>query len=157
MKHRIIIENEQEKEPFLRETQNLLIYVIREALNIMDVRCSCEVSVTLCDDERIHELNREHRGVDRATDVLSFPQYDADEVDGFTKHDEVVLGDIVISVERARAQSIEYGHSYTRELAFLAIHSVLHLLGYDHMTDSEEKVMNSLQESILDTLGITRR
>ena len=157
MKHRIIIENEQDKEPFLRETQNLLKYVITEALNMMGAVYSAEDSVTLTDAEKIQTINREHRNIDRPTDVLSFPQYTAEEIDCFDSNDEVILGDIVISAERARAQSIEYGHSYTRELAFLAVHSVLHLLGYDHMTEDEEKVMFSLQNHILDSIGITRR
>lgn len=157
MKNRIIIENEQEYEPFLRETQNLIIYVVDSTLKIMGVAFSAEVSVTLTDDDVIHELNLKHRSVDRPTDVLSFPQYTAQEIDSFDENDHIVLGDIVISAQRARAQAIEYGHSYTREMAFLTVHSVLHLLGYDHMTEEEEKVMFSLQSRILDTLGIIRK
>ncbi len=156
MSHRVIISNEQEKEPFYRETQNLLKYVIREALYMLGINCSTEVSVTLTDDEAIHKLNLTHRGVDRPTDVLSFPQYSEEEIDSFDKNDIAALGDIVISAERARAQSVEYGHSYTREMAFLAVHSVLHLIGYDHVTKDEEKVMCEMQKHILDTLGITR-
>jgi probable rRNA maturation factor len=89
--------------------------------------------------------------------VLSFPQFDSSELDEFGLDDEIVLGDIVISCERAREQSIEYGHSYTRELAFLAVHSVLHLLGYDHINEDEEKVMCELQEHILNSIGIVRK
>ena len=157
MNHRIIIVNHQDKEPFLKETQNLLTYVIREALSMMGAVYSCEVSVTLADNEEIREINNEHRGIDSATDVLSFPQFDSSELDEFTLDDEIVLGDIVISCERAREQSIEYGHSYTRELAFLAVHSVLHLLGYDHMNEDEEKVMCELQDYILNSIGIVRK
>ncbi|MBO7148223.1 MAG: rRNA maturation RNase YbeY [Clostridia bacterium] len=157
MNHRIIIVNHQDKEPFLKETQNLLTYVIREALSMMGAVYSCEVSVTLTDNEEIREINNEHRGIDSATDVLSFPQFDSYELDEFGLDDEIVLGDIVISCERAREQSCEYGHSYTRELAFLAVHSVLHLLGYDHMNEDEEKVMCELQEHILNSIGIVRK
>jgi probable rRNA maturation factor len=157
MNHRIIIVNHQDKEPFLKETQNLLTYVIREALSMMGAVYSCEVSVTLTDNEEIREINNEHRGIDSATDVLSFPQFDSSELDEFGLDDEIVLGDIVISCERAREQSIEYGHSYTRELAFLAVHSVLHLLGYDHINEDEEKVMCELQEHILNSIGIVRK
>ena len=156
MSHRVIISNEQEKEPFYRETQNLLKYVIREALYMLGINCSTEVSVTLTDDEAIHKRNLTHRGVDRPTDVLSFPQYSEEEIDSFDKNDIAALGDIVISAERARAQSVEYGHSYTREMAFLAVHSVLHLIGYVHVTKDEEKVMCEMQKYILDSLGITR-
>ena len=157
MNHRIIIVNHQDKEPFLKETQNLLTYVIREALSMMGAVYSCEVSVTLTDNEEIREINNEHRGIDSATDVLSFPQFDSSELDEFGLDDEIVLGDIVISCERAREQSIEYGHSYTRELAFLAVHSVLHLLGYDHINEDEQKVMCELQEHILNSIGIVRK
>ncbi len=156
MSHKIIVSNEQEKEPFLRETRNLLCYVIREALYILGADYSAEVSVTLTDDEKIRVINREHRNIDKPTDVLSFPQYTPEEIDTFESNDEVVLGDIVISAERARAQSIEYGHSYTRELAFLAVHSVLHLLGYDHMTEEEDKAMREMQKFVLDSINITR-
>ncbi len=157
MNHRIIIVNEQEKEPFLKETQNLLTHVIREALYMMGAIFSAEISVTLTDNESIREINREHRDIDSATDVLSFPQYTSDELDELELYEHIVLGDIVISCERAREQAIEYGHSYTRELAFLAVHSVLHLLGYDHMNEDEEKVMCELQEYILNSIGIVRR
>ncbi|MBQ7822524.1 MAG: rRNA maturation RNase YbeY [Clostridia bacterium] len=156
MNHRIIIVNEQDKEPFLKETQNLLTHVIRESLFMMGAIFSAEVSVTLTDNEKIQKINKEHRDIDSATDVLSFPQYTSSELDEFELDEKIVLGDIVISCERAREQSVEYDHSYTRELAFLAVHSVLHLLGYDHMTPDEEKVMCELQNYILDSIGIVR-
>jgi probable rRNA maturation factor len=156
MKNNIIIVNDQEKEPFLKETRNLLTFVINEALFMMGVGPGCEVSVTLTDDEKIRKINSEHRNIDKATDVLSFPQYSAEEIDSFENEDNIILGDIVISAERARAQAKEYGHSYTREMAFLAVHSVLHLIGYDHMTEKEESEMTGLQKMILDSIGITR-
>lgn len=118
----------------------------------------CDISVTVTDNIHIHELNREYRGVDRPTDVLSFPMY------SFTDDDmpeegpaPVVLGDIVISVERAKEQAVEYGHSFQREISFLTVHSVLHLLGYDHeVSEKAENEMFSLQDKIMDKLGILR-
>lgn len=157
MKNIILIENCQEKEPVFKETHNLINVVITKSLEYMGVDNRCEVSVTLTDDEHIHKLNREHRNVDKPTDVLSFPQYEADELDNFDPYETVVLGDIVISLEHARKQSEEYGHSYIRELAFLCVHSVLHLLGYDHIEKEDEKVMLGLQKEILNEIGITRK
>ncbi len=114
---------------------------------------SGEITVTLVDDEAIHEINRSYRNVDRPTDVISFPSEEGESIaaipDGF-------LGDIIISVPRARAQAEEYGHSFRRELSFLAVHGTLHLLGYDHMTDEEAKEMFGLQEEILREMGIER-
>lgn len=104
-----------------------------------------ELSVTFCDDEKIREINRIHRGIDKATDVLSFPM-----------EDDELLGDIIISIPKAKQQAIDYGHSFERELFFLAIHGFLHLLGYDHQTPEEEQRMFSRQEQILTELGIKR-
>ena len=115
----------------------------------------CEVDLTLVDDAEIHQLNLEHRGVDKATDVLSFPQYDAIK-DMEALPDKMYLGDIVISVERAMAQALEYQHSFEREMCFLTAHSMLHLFGYDHETEEDQKQMRALEESILEELGITR-
>ncbi len=156
MKNLILIDNCQEIEPVFPETNNLIKVVINKALAYMGIDNRCEVSVTLTDDEQIHKLNREHRNVDKSTDVLSFPQYEADELDYFEEDEEIVLGDIVISLEHARRQAQEYGHSYVRELAFLCVHSVLHLLGYDHIEKADEEVMLGLQKEILDDIGITR-
>lgn len=114
---------------------------------------SGQITVTLVDDEAIHEINRSYRNVDRPTDVISFPSEEGESIaaipDGF-------LGDIIISVPRAAAQAEEYGHSFRRELSFLAVHGTLHLLGYDHMTDDEAKEMFGLQEDILKEMGIER-
>lgn len=112
-----------------------------------------EISVTLVDDETIHELNREYRGVDRATDVLSFPQYQSGE--------EIMprssLGDIVISLPRMAAQAAEFGHSQQREFCFLFVHGLLHLLGYDHeLSEEEEKLHFGRQERILADIGVNR-
>ena len=138
--------------------------VIRTALAAEGVDFPCEVDVLLTNDENIHAINRETRGVDRATDVLSFPEFDlhpgehpdpaedADPGSGL-----VPLGDMVISMEHVAAQAKEYCHSQRRELAYLVTHSVLHLLGYDHLDEgSQKKQMREREEAILAELGITR-
>jgi probable rRNA maturation factor len=115
---------------------------------------NAQVSATFVDDAAIHSLNREHRGIDRPTDVLSFPQFEPDEElpEGMPH----VLGDLVVSVETARRQAEEYGHSEEREIAFLLVHGFLHLLGYDHETPEEEAEMREQQRILLDRLGISR-
>ncbi|MBQ8827708.1 MAG: rRNA maturation RNase YbeY [Clostridia bacterium] len=123
----------------------------------------CEVSVSFTDNEEIRTLNAEQRDIDKATDVLSFPfmqlvegDGDIDEMDLDPETAALMLGDIVISVEKAAEQAKEYGHSVEREIAFLVCHGFLHLMGYDHMTPDEEKRMMSKAESILSSLGFTR-
>ena len=137
--------------------------VIRTALAAEGVDCPCEVDVLLTDDENIHAINRDMREVDRATDVLSFPEFDltsgelpsAEDADPGTGL--VPLGDMVISMEHVAAQAKEYGHSQRRELAYLVTHSVLHLLGYDHLDEGpQKKQMREREEAILAELGITR-
>ena len=127
-----------------------------------------EINLTLTDNEGIHIINKEYRDIDRATDVLSFPMlsYETpgdfsflmDENDDDFNPDtgEAILGDIIISVDKVRAQAEEYGHSELREFAFLITHSMLHLFGYDHMEPEEAKVMEDKQRQILDELSITR-
>ncbi len=159
----LIIENEQDKEEWTAELEELIASVCERALESEECNFDAQISLTLTDNEAIREINNEQRGIDRATDVLSFPMLEFDEngdcVDAFyeTDGDFVVLGDIVISMERAREQSEEYGHSFRREIAFLTAHSMLHLLGYDHVDDpAGEKIMFEKQENILQSLGITR-
>ncbi|TCW37682.1 rRNA maturation RNase YbeY [Laceyella sacchari] len=116
-----------------------------------------EVSVTIVDNERIHQLNREYRDVDRPTDVLSFPLWEPDEEWVIDEEEErVALGDIVISLPKAKEQAEAYGHSLDREVGFLAVHGFLHLLGYDHETKEEEKEMFAKQEEILSLVGLHR-
>ncbi len=110
-------------------------------------------NVIVIGNEEIHKLNREYRGIDRTTDVLTFALEDDAT---FVKTDIRILGDIYISIDKAKEQAQEYGHSLLRELCFLTIHGILHLLGYDHMTLSDEKVMFELQERILDVYGVKR-
>ncbi|MBD2869487.1 rRNA maturation RNase YbeY [Paenibacillus arenilitoris] len=125
-----------------------------------------EVSLTFTDDEEIHQLNRDYRGIDRPTDVLSFAMQEDGteeldiifEVDSEDEKDPIsgMLGDIIISVETAAAQSEEYGHSLEREIGFLFVHGFLHLIGYDHQDDASEAVMTAKQEAVLQEAGLSR-
>ena len=116
----------------------------------------CEISVTFVDLDEIHELNKQYRGVDKPTDVLSFPQFDdlEEEIPGVC---EICLGDVVICEQKAREQAEEFGHSFERELVYLFTHSVLHLLGYDHMEDDEKKAMREREEEIMKQIGLMRQ
>ena len=115
-----------------------------------------EVSVTLTDDAHVHVLNRTYRAVDRPTDVLSFALTESEEPEIVGGEAHEVLGDLVISLERMRAQAEEYGHSELRELSFLTVHGMLHLLGYDHMEEQERQEMEEEQRAVMEELGITR-
>ena len=162
------LENEQEVElPF--DYEKLAKTVIGEVLETEKCPYECEISMTLSDDQNIRRINKEFRQLDKPTDVLSFPlvdfinpaDYDILEADGWEEYfnpetGEMMLGDIVISVERAVKQAEEYGHSLKREFAFLTVHSMLHLLGYDHMDPEEAKVMERKQAAVLDNLDIRR-
>ncbi len=112
-----------------------------------------DITISVVDDEEIHRMNREYRGVDRPTDVLSFP---AAEGDAFPAIPDAFLGDIAISLPRAEMQAEEYGHSLLRELTFLTVHGMLHLLGYDHMMDEDRARMFARQDEILEKMRITR-
>ena len=115
----------------------------------------CEISVSIVTNEEIQKLNKEFRNIDKATDVLSFPMctFEEEEVIDCNENNEVVLGDIVISIDKAKQQAEEYGHSLEREIAFLTVHSMLHLMGYDHMEAEEEKEMIKKQKEILQQAG----
>ena len=117
-----------------------------------------EVSVTFVNNERIHEINKEYRQKDVPTDVISFAMEEMGEgeIEIIGEDVPAVLGDIIISIDRTKEQAEEYGHSYERELGFLAIHGFLHLLGYDHMNEEDEKVMFSRQKELLEQYGLTR-
>ena len=157
MKIEIFLSDEQEKLAPPEDIEKLIESCTIAALEEEGIDDDAEVSVTFVDDEAIKEINHEHRSIDRATDVLSFPMGDGEffEVDPDT--DAVLLGDIVISLERAAAQAEEYGHSYRREVAFLITHSLFHLLGYDHVnSEEEEREMFAKQDKVLEKLGITR-
>ena len=117
----------------------------------------CEVSVTFTDDEGIRAVNKEYRGIDKATDVLSFPLTDFEGGEEPPADEPTVsLGDIIISLERAEAQAAEFGHSFEREAAFLCVHSMLHLLGYDHeLSDADDADMRRRQREILEAMGLS--
>lgn len=161
MNHRILLSSELEENTAAVEA--LLSRVIPAALEAEEVETPCEVDILLTDDAGIRAVNRETRQVDKPTDVLSFPMFeltpgdkppaeDADPATGL-----VPLGDMCLSLERARAQGLEYGHSLEREVAYLAVHSVLHLLGYDHLDEGAMKAqMRRREEEILATLGLER-
>ena len=146
-----------------QRTCALIRRTIRTALAAEGMTLPCEIDVLLTDDAGIHEINREMRQVDKPTDVLSFPEFalkpgelptieNADPGTGL-----IPLGDMVLSMERVAAQAKEYGHSKRRELAYLVTHSVLHLLGYDHLDEGPQKQqMRAREEAILAELGITR-
>lgn len=129
-----------------------------ETLKYEEFDEDCEISLSFVTNEEIHQINRQFRNVDAPTDVLSFPQltFEEGEKADVNENGEIVLGDIIISVERAKEQAEEYGHGLKREIAFLTVHSMLHLLGYDHMEKDEEEDMFRRQKEILEIAGIPR-
>ena len=141
----------------------MLRRTVKAALAAEGVACDCEINILLTDDEGIREVNRDMREIDRATDVLSFPMFDLvpgehpDEYDADPDTGLVPLGDMCISVERAKVQAEEYGHSFDREICYLCVHSVLHLLGYDHLDEGEMKrQMRGREEEIMSQLKLER-
>lgn len=150
------------------ETEKLDKKQIEDIENILEFSASylslpenTEMSVTFMDNQKIQEINRKYRDKDAPTDVISFALEETGEGELPVFFDEAMvfprnLGDIMISIERAQEQAEEYGHSFERELGFLAIHGFLHINGYDHMTEEEEEVMFSLQRKILDAYGLKR-
>lgn len=165
----IYVDNRQEKMEVSDEFTNHLEKVIEFALKEEGVNISSEISLLFVDNEEIREINNETRNIDRATDVLSFPMLDYQEKKVFKEvytendfseadfdGDDLVLGDVVLSLERALEQSKEYNHSYEREASYLVVHSVLHLLGYDHMEEEDKVKMRKREEEILTALDIRR-
>ena len=161
------VENETEV-TFPFDVEEIVELVAEAVLDAEECPYETQVNVLLTDNEGIHEFNREHRGIDRETDVLSFPNVDFETEGDFNIDEEreadyfdpdtgeLILGDIIISVDKVKEQAESYGHSTKREFAFLVAHSMLHLCGYDHMEEEEAKVMEAKQEEILTALGITR-
>lgn len=145
-----------------RQAARLVRRSIRTALRCEGVTVSCEVNVQITDDRGIHKLNREQRGVDAPTDVLSFPAFqfqpeafDASDGETDPQNGLLPLGDMALNLDRIRAQALEYGHSEERETAYLTVHSVLHLLGYDHMDEGQQKrQMRAHEEIIMRELGL---
>ncbi len=153
----IYFENDQDIIPLTYRIKLLTRLAVVATLEHEQYHNACEVSVTYTDNAGIHDLNLIHRNVDKPTDVLSFPMMDFSGASDEPVADEPVvsLGDIVISLERAREQAEEYGHSFEREVAFLTVHSMLHLLGYDHETsEDDERDMRARQSAILELMGL---
>ena len=165
----IYVDNRQSKLEVNDSLIENLSKVIEFALKEEDVDIKCEVSLVFVDNDEIKEINNDTRGINKETDVLSFPMLEYENKKVFKEiyinykfaqsdfdGDELVLGDIVLSLEKALEQSKEFNHSYEREASYLVVHSVLHLLGYDHMEDEEKSAMRSREEEILNKLSITR-
>ncbi len=114
------------------------------------------IGLTFTDDDAIQEINRETRGIDRATDVLSFPMYERDDEIELFEDELAPFGDIVLSVPHAQAQAVEYGHSVEREVCYLIVHGLMHLAGYDHIEDDDKAEMRAAEEALLNRVGVTR-
>ncbi|WP_281815982.1 rRNA maturation RNase YbeY [Vallitalea longa] len=163
----IIINNELE-EKLDKNYMDIINKVIAQSLEQEECPYEVEISVTITDNEKIKEINKEYRNMDKPTDVLSFPLIDFTRPSNFDEIEEdndewfdldtgeLMLGDIIISLERAKQQAQEYDHSLEREIGFLTAHSMLHLMGYDHMIQEEEQVMLSKQKQILNEVGLRR-
>lgn len=140
------------------EAQQLVESILQFAARKENIENDTELSVTFVDNDRIREINKEYRHKDSATDVISFAleEMGEDEVEIVGAEMPRMLGDIIISIERTKEQAEEYGHSFERELGFLALHGFLHLLGFDHMNEEDEKVMFTKQKEILEEYGLSR-
>ena len=140
------------------EIKETLEKVCLKSLQYEEFNEDCEISLSIVTNGEIHDINKQFRNIDSPTDVLSFPQltFEEGEEADVNENGEIVLGDIIISIDRAKEQAEEYGHSLKRELAFLSVHSMLHLMGYDHMVPEEEEDMFRRQKEILIEAGIPR-
>lgn len=165
----IYVDNRQDKlevkEGFIKGLEEVIEFALKEE----EVDIECEVSLVFVDNNEIKDINNDTRKINKETDVLSFPMLEYEDKKVFKEvyknykfspsdfdGDELVLGDIVLSLEKALEQSMEFNHSYEREASYLVVHSVLHLLGYDHMNDEEKQVMRKREEEILTKLNINR-
>ncbi|WP_080146519.1 rRNA maturation RNase YbeY [Marinilactibacillus piezotolerans] len=142
-------------------SEKLITDILEFAAKRLDIESDAELSVTVVDNERIQAINKEYRDKDYATDVISFAMEDDTDVEWMIQLDDAldmprVLGDLFVSIDKTEEQAEEYGHSFERELGFLIVHGLLHLNGYDHMTEAEEKEMFTLQEDILKEYGLER-
>lgn len=153
----LLIDNRTDFE-ITEEFEKLFNDVVKESLRYEEFDPECEVSLSIVSNDEIQEINKQFREIDAPTDVLSFPllTFEEGEQADVNENNEIMLGDIIISIDKAKAQAEEYGHGLRRELAFLTAHSMLHLMGYDHMEEEEQKEMFKKQDDILNNLGITR-
>lgn len=145
----IYIDNRQNKVKLEDGIEEIIENIVKEVLDLEERSLDCEVSLSFVDNEEIRDLNREYRGVDKETDVLSFPMEDE-----FFQEGPTLLGDIIISLEKALEQSQDFGHSLYREIAYLTAHSMFHLLGYDHMEEDEKGIMRTKEKEVMKRLGI---
>jgi probable rRNA maturation factor len=165
----ILIDDRQDKVKFSKENEDVIIKLIDYALKEEGVNVEYEISMILIDNSEIKRINRENRNIDSMTDVLSFPMLEYPEKkfykdvyintkfsDTYLDEGKLVLGDIALSLEMAKEQSNEFGHSFIRECAYLTVHSVLHLLGYDHIEIEDKMVMRQREEEILNKFNINR-
>ena len=165
----VSVEYETDRKLEVENAEDLIRLAALACLEQEGCPYEAEINVLITDNPSIQEINRENRGIDAPTDVLSFPmmefespadfsQVEEDSFDAYNPETgEILLGDIVLSVDKIYSQAAEYGHSRRRELAFLVVHSMLHLMGYDHMEEEERKVMEQKQEEILEKLSIPRQ
>ncbi len=157
MKIKILIQNTQTKHRVTFSLCRLIKKACKTTLKNEGFPADAEINVTLVDDEEIKRLNAQFRDIDRSTDVLSFPLGDNGEYDINPENNACMLGDVVLSLEHAAAQALEFGHSFSREAAYLTVHSVLHLLGYDHINDEEErKIMREKEEQVMKLMKLER-
>ena len=158
----VFIDNRQDGIAVDEAMEAMVVQVVEKVLEFEGVQEEYEISISFVNNEEIRSLNMEYRGIDKETDVLSFPMLDfteeeeEEEVDAEYIDEELALGDIVISMEKALEQSGEYGHSFNRELAFLLVHGMLHLLGYDHEVEATEGDIFEKQEEILTELNLIK-
>lgn len=142
------------------EYENLINKVVNECFKTEGLdKLKLYISITLTVPEVIKEANKKYRNIDKATDVLSFPMFEREELETLIKNNydvEDVLGDLIISIPRVKEQAIEYGHSFERELAYMVVHGFYHLMGYDHMEEDDKKEMRQKEDEVLNKLGITR-
>ena len=158
MKLTVYYENQQAEERVTYKLKMLLRQAIEQTLAYEQYQNTAQLSVTFTDNDGIQELNRRFRNIDAPTDVLSFPLFDFEGEEDEPPIDEIenMLGDIVLNLERARQQAEEFGHSFEREVAFLTVHSMLHLLGYDHETTEQDELdMREKQRRIMDRMGLS--
>lgn len=149
---KVLWEVEQEK-----NIDNLINTVVKKALEMQQVTADVELSIVITDNNSIRKINKEFRDKDMPTDVLSFPGYEPEEIEEVKKSEELmVIGDIIISKEKVVEQAKEYENTFEREFAYLLVHGILHLLGYDHMEESEKIVMRENEEKILSELNLSR-
>ena len=155
----IVTSNEQEKYEIGEELMLMIEKVISECEDEEGLEFDNEISLTFTDNENIRQINKDYRDIDDKTDVLSFPMYEIEDLEEEKKSKSKnlkPLGDIVISMEQADEQAKQFGHSFEREVCYLICHSMFHLMGYDHMTDDEKKIMREKEEKIMTRLNILR-